>query len=160
MARNRKHETVEESAPTVSEMGANILTLSTRAAEQSAQGFSRMLGLGQNSGDVIQQSSRTMGLLQNWALISGAGYREISLEYVNWLQKQMQVNLTSVSRIMQSRTPDQLVAAYNQFVGENIALILTLNGRIAGISKAAVDRTAERITELAEEAELARDQAA
>jgi len=160
MARNRKHETVEESAPTVSEMGANILTLSTRAAEQSAQGFSRMLGLGQNSGDVIQQSSRTMGLLQNWALISGAGYRDISSEYVNWLQNQMQVNLASVSRIMQSRSPGQLVAAYNQLLGENIALILTLNGRIAGISKAAVDRAAERITELAEEAELARDQAA
>ena len=159
MARNRKHETVEESA-TASEMGANILTLSTRAAEQSAQGFSRMLGLGQNSGDVIQQSSRTMGLLQNWALISGAGYRDISSEYVNWLQNQMQVNLASVSRIMQSRSPGQLVAAYNQLLGENIALILTLNGRIAGISKAAVDRAAERITELAEEAELARDQAA
>jgi len=101
-----------------------------------------------------------MGLLQNWALISGAGYRDISSEYVNWLQNQMQVNLASVSRIMQSRSPGQLVAAYNQLLGENIALILTLNGRIAGISKAAVDRAAERITELAEEAELARDQAA
>jgi hypothetical protein len=61
---------------------------------------------------------------------------------------------------MQSRTPDQLVAAYNQLLGENIALILTLNGRIAEISKKGVDRTVERITDLAEEAELAKDQAA
>jgi hypothetical protein len=163
MARNRQHELrqdVDENLKAAEEMGENILTLSARAAEQSVNGFSRMLGWGRNPADVMQQSQRGMEVAQAWARFLGNGYRDISLEYMNWARNQAQTNVTSLARIMQCRTPDQLIASYNQFVGENIALALTLNGRVAEISKEVVDRTAERIIETAEQTQQAKDQAA
>jgi hypothetical protein len=163
MARNRQHkahEAADEGVKAAEEMGENIFTLSTRVAEQSVNGLSRMLGVGQNAGDAIQQSARGMEVVQNWILLLGTGYRDISQEYVSWAQNQVQTNVTSLARITQCRTPDQLLAAYNQLLGENIALALTLNGRVAEISKQVVDRTAERITELAGQTQQTKDQAA
>jgi hypothetical protein len=163
MARNRQHEmrqAADEGVKTTGEMRENVLTLSARAAEQSVNGFSRMLGLGQNSGDAMQQWLRSMEIAQASARLLGTGYRDISLEYMNWARNQMQANVTSLARILQCRTPDQLVASYNQLVGENIALALTLNGRVAEISKEVVDRTAEGITEMAEQTQQAEKQAA
>ena len=163
MARNRQHDVrqgADEKVKSAGEVGASILTLSSRAAEQSVNGFSRMVGLGQNASEVVQQSVRGMELVQNWTLVFGVAYQNISLEYVKWLQNQAQANIASLSRIVQCRTADQLLAAYNQLLGENMALALTLNGRVAEISKEVVDRTAERITELAEQTQQAKDQAA
>jgi hypothetical protein len=163
MARNRQHELrqeVDENVEAAEEMGENIATLSARAAEQSVNGFSRMLGWGQNPGDVMQQSRRGMEVVQAYARLLGNGYRDVSLECMNWARNQAQTNVTSLARIMQCRTPDQLIASYNQFVGENIALALTLNGRVAEISKEVVDRTAERIIEAAEQTQQAKNQAA
>jgi hypothetical protein len=154
MARNRQHDTrqgADENAARTREMNPNIFTLYSRAAEQSVNGFARMAGLGQNPGEVFQESARGLELGQNWARTFGAAYQNISMEYVNWLQKQAQVNVTSLLRLMQCRTAQQLAAAYNQLLGENIALALMLNGRVAEISKEAVDRTAESMTEMAEE---------
>ena len=162
MARNRQadsRQTADERVKSASEMGAHIFTLSTRAAEQSVAGFSRMVGLGQSPSNVVEQTSRAMVLMQNWAVIAAGGFREISSEYMNWLQSNGLGNLTSLTRIMQSRTPDQLLSAHNQLLGENIARLLILNGRIAEISKEMVDRTADRITELAEETDLAQERA-
>jgi hypothetical protein len=163
MARNRQHEAREAAdrgVKAAGEMGANIVTLSARVVEQSINGFSTMLGMGQNTGDVVQQSARGMEVVQNWMLLLGAGYRDISREYVNWAQNQVQTNTTSLAKMMRSRTPDEFLAAYNQLLGENIALALTLNGRVAEISKQVVDRTAERMTELAEQTQQTKDQAA
>jgi hypothetical protein len=163
MARNRQPEAPEAAdrgVKAAGEMGANIVTLSARVVEQSINGLSTMLGMGQNTGDVVQQSARGMEVVQNWMLLLGAGYRDISREYVNWAQNQVQTNTTSLAKMMQSRTPDEFLAAYNQLLGENIALALTLNGRIAEISKQVVDRTAERMTELAQQTQQTKDQAA
>jgi Phasin protein len=153
MARNRQHEVREasdEGVKAAEEMGANILALSARAAEQSVNGFSRMLG-GQNTHNVMQQSQRGMEVMQAWTRLLGIGYQDMSKEYMNWARNQMQTSVSSLARFMQCRTPDQLLACYNQLLGENIALALTLNGRLAEISKEVVDRTAERITEVAEQ---------
>jgi hypothetical protein len=159
MARNRQHEA--RSGPNentmAGETGANIATLYSRAAEQSVEGFSRM---GHNADEMFQQSARGMELAQNWARTCGAAYQDMSREYVNWLQKQAQTNMNSLVRLMQCRTGEQFVAAYNQLFGENIALALMLNGRVAEISKEVVDRTAERITEMAEQAQETKQQAA
>jgi hypothetical protein len=161
MARNRQNDArADETATRAGEMSANIFTLYSRAAEQSVNGFSRMVGLGQNPGEVLQESARGVELAQNWARTFGAAYQEISSEYVNWLQKQAQTNMTSLLRLMQCRTVEQLAAAYNQLLGENIALALMLNGRVAEISKEVVDRTAERMTEVAEQTREAKRQAA
>ena len=84
----------------------------------------------------------------------------MSREYVNWLQKQAQTNMTALFRLMQCRTGEQFVAAYNQLLGENIALALMFNGRVAEISKELVDRTAERMTEVAEQTRETKQQAA
>jgi hypothetical protein len=163
MARNRQHqarEAADEGVKAAEEMGANIVTLSARVTEQSINGLSTMLGMGQHTGDVVQQSARGMEVVQNWMLLLGAGYRDISREYVNWAQNQVQTNTTSLAKMMQSRTPDEFLAAYNQLLGENIALALTLNGRVAEISKQVVDRTAERIIKLAEQTQQTKGQAA
>jgi hypothetical protein len=163
MARNRQHEAREaadEGVKAAEEMGANILALSTRAAEQSVNGFSRLLGLGQNTEDVKQQSQRGMEVMQAWTRLLGIGYRDMTKEYMNWAQNQMQTNVNSLARFMQCRTPDQLLACSNQLLGESIALALALNGRLAEISKEVVDRTAERITEVAEQTQQAKKQAA
>jgi hypothetical protein len=84
----------------------------------------------------------------------------MSNEYMNWARNQMQTNVSSLVRLMQCRTPDQLLACYNQLLGEHIALALTLNGRLAEISKEVVDRTTERITEVVEQTQQAKKQAA
>jgi len=163
MARNRQHEVREatdEGVKAAEEMGANILALSARAAEQSVNGFSRMLGLGQNTDNVMQQSQRSVEVMQAWTRLLGIGYRDMSNEYMNWARNQMQTNVSSLVRLMQCRTPDQLLASYNQLLGEHIALALTLNGRLAEISKEVVDRTTERITEVAEQTQQAKKQAA
>ena len=154
MARNRQHElrqAADEGVKAAGEIGASISSLPARAAEQSADGFARMFGFGRNAGDMAQQSVRGMQLVQDWTGVYGAGYRDISLEYAKWAQNQLQANLSSFFRIMQCRTPDQLFTAYNRLLGENIALALTLNGRVAEVSKAVVDRTAQKITEAAEQ---------
>jgi Phasin protein len=163
MARNRQDEmrqAADENLKAAGEMGTNILTLSVRAAEQSINGFSRMLGLGQNTGDAIEQSRRGIEVVQAWTRLLGIGYQDMSKEYLNWARNQMQTNVTSVARFMQCRTPDQLLACYNQLLGENIALALTLNGRLAEISKQVVDRTAETIIDVAEQKQEAEKQAA
>jgi hypothetical protein len=163
MARNRQHEVREasdEGVKAAEEMGANILALSARAAEKSVNGFSRMLGLGQNTHNVMQQSQRSMEVMQAWTRLLGIGYQDMSNEYMTWARNQMQTNVSSLARFTQCRTPDQLLACYNQLLGENIALALTLNGRLAEISKEVVDRTAERITEVAEQTQQAKKQAA
>ena len=102
MARNRQHEmrqAADEGVKTAGEMRENVLTLSARAAEQSVNGFSRMLGLGQNPGDAMQQWLRSMEIAQASARFLGTGYRDISLEYMNWARNQMQTNVTSLARI-------------------------------------------------------------
>ena len=118
MARNRQHDnrqTVDEPVKAAEEMGATMFRLSARAAEQSLNGFSRMFGFGENAPDVFQQFARGTEAMQNSALVFAGAYRDVSLEYVNWAQNQMQSSSTALSRMMQNRTPDQLVAAYNQF---------------------------------------------
>jgi hypothetical protein len=162
MARNRQHDTrrgADENTTGAGEMGANIYALS-RSAEQSVNGFSRMVGFGQSPREAFQESARGLELAQNWARTFGGAYQDISLEYVNWLQKQAQTNMTSLLRLMQCRTAEQLAAAYNQLLGENIALALMLNGRVAEISKEVVDRTAERMAEVVEQTRETKQQAA
>ena len=128
MARNRENDarqTEDEPGRTAGEIGATMFRLSAQAAEESVQGFSRMFGFGENAAEVFQQSGRGIEAAQNSALILGEACRDTYLEYAHWVQNQMQCNLASVSRIMQTRRPDQLVAAYNQLLGENVALLLT-----------------------------------
>src|SRR5262245_6763951 len=122
MARNRQDEmrqAADENAKAAGEMGANILTFSVRAAEQSINGFSRMLGLGRNADNVMHQSQGSMEVIQAWTRTLGIGYQDMSKEYMNWARNQMQTNVSSLARFMQCRTPDQLLACYNQLLGEN-----------------------------------------
>ena len=163
MARNRQHEAREaadEGVKAAEEIGANILTLSARAAEQSVNGFSRLLGLGQNTEDVKQQSQRGMEVMQSLDPAFGhrvsryvEGIHELGAkpdadEHEFARQIHAMPHAGSASRLLQS------------VAGENIALALALNGRLAEISKEVVDRTAERITEVAEQTQQAKKQAA
>jgi hypothetical protein len=167
MARNQKNrarettdEGVHEATEEVGNRSADILTFSMRAAEQSANRFSSMFGLGQDPGEAVQQSAHSVQVLQSWAGVLGVGYRDISREYMNWLQSQLQTNFKSVSSLMQCRTVEQFIAVQNQLLGENIALALSLNRRVAEISKEMADRAAGKIAEVAKDSQRAANQAA
>jgi hypothetical protein len=167
MARNQKHRSgqavdamARKTADEMSEAGAEIVTLSTRAAERSVKRFSGMFDLGQEPGEAVQQSARSLKVLQDWGRVLGVGYRDISREYVNWAQNQFQTNWGSLSRLMQCRTVGQLIAVQNQLLGENVALALTVNRRVAEISKDMADRMAEKVTEAGEHPQQAMDRVA
>ena len=167
MARANQHRNTNESseaAATFAEetgrTGAEILTMTARMAEQSVARFSHMIGVGSGAGKTDEQHTRRMEVLQECGSALGKGYQDIWQECVSWTQGQFQANLTAVSRLMQCRTPQELIAAQNQLFGENIALAITANRRIADISKEMADHAAEKITELANQTEQAGKRAA
>lgn len=165
MARhNQPHAGSNEAAAGAAEeagrAGADILRMTASAAEKSAEQFSQMFGMGGDSEQAAQRYSRGIGLLQDWVSAAANGYQDITREYLTWAQGQFQATTGALARLAQCRTPQDLVATQNQLLGENIALVLNANRRVAEIAKEVADRAAEKITRLADDAEQARKQAA
>jgi hypothetical protein len=138
----------------------DMLAMTARVAEQSVDGFSSMLGVGTDAERAAQQYTRNVEVLQECSSAFGAGYQEISSECVNWAQGQLHANLNAFSRWMQCRTTQELLAVQSQLFGENIALILIANRRLAEVAKKMADRAAGKITEMAGHMQQAENRAA
>lgn len=127
--------------------GSEALGMARRAAERSSEQFSQLFGgSSRNAEEAAQRYSRGVEVLAECGTVVGKGYQELSRAYMTWLQEQYQANLSALSKLMQCRTPQELVAAQNQLLGENLALALTANRRFSEISKEVADQTAEKIT--------------
>jgi len=130
--------------------GADILNMNAWVAERSVEQFSSMFGIGRHADQATQTYGRSMEVLRECGTVFGKSYQDIAAEYVNWAQAQFRTNLSAVSRLLQCRTPQELLAAQNQLFGENLALALTAHRRFSEISKDMSDLAAEKIAELAE----------
>ena len=132
----------------------------TGIAEQSAEQFSQLFGVGGDPEQTAQRYNRSVEALQECGGAVAKGYQDISREYVSWVQGQFQTTLSTFSRLAQCRTPQELIAVQNQLFGENIALMLNANRRFAEIAKEMADRAAEKITDLADQTEQEQRRAA
>ena len=160
MARSNQHQTASEaavSAATEAERaGADILSITARVAEKSAEQFSQIFGVGRDGEQSAERYSRGLEALQECAVVAAKGYQDFSQEYLNWAQGQFQTTWTTLARLAQCRTPQEVLAAQNQLLGENVALALNANRRFAEIAKDMTDVAAAKISALAEHTEQKR----
>lgn len=147
----RDAEAVGTPGEDASNAGADILSMTARMAERSAERFSDLFGGGAAEASA-QRYAASAELLQDCGRAVAEGYQELTREYLNWARGQLQANVSAFAKLAQCRSPQELIAAQNQLFGENVALALSANRRFAEISKEIAERAAEKITQLADQA--------
>jgi phasin family protein len=111
-------------------------------AEHSLERWSRMFGLtGETATQALQQSSGNMHAMFETTTVIADGLRDLSGEWMQFVQAQAQRNFEHFDRLMGCRNLQDLMASQTQIAREHFEAFLE-----------STKRTSERSTKLADEA--------
>lgn len=120
-----------------------------RLTEDTMGRFSQMFGLGAGKGDELQQqTSRNLDAMVRSSSVLMEGYQSIYQEWLDFVQRSYQQNLSSVTTLMGCRTAQDLAAAQSDLFKTRMQDLLNSTARLseltAKVAGDAVDRIDER----------------
>jgi phasin family protein len=135
-------ETAQRSSDQVQSSWRSSTSAANQFAERSLEKWSKMFGMtGETATQAFQQSSGNVQAMLDTTTVIAEGLRDLSGEWVQFVQARTKQNLDHVERLMGCRNLQDLVASQTQIVRDSFEAFLE-----------GARRTSERSTKLADEA--------
>jgi phasin family protein len=114
--------------------------LTAKLAEQTANQFSRTVGIsGDGSGDAAQKSSTNMEAIAGSTAVVAEGIHNMSREWMEFAQTRMQHNLERLNALASCRTAQEFAAVQSELIRDNLEGMLQSARRTAEISTRMAD---------------------
>jgi hypothetical protein len=123
--------------------------LVSQMTERTMENFSRVFGMGgERAQQAAEQSSRnTEAIVQSTSIIAG-GVQSISKELFDLTQKQLNQNLRRMDALVNSRSPQEILAVQSDLFRDNLESFVQSTRRISEISMQMADEASRRINDL------------
>jgi len=135
-------EMAQQSSDQVQSSWRSSAGAANQLAERSLEKWSQMCGMtGEGATRAFQQSSGNVQAMLDTTTVIAEGLRDLSGEWVQFVQARTRQNLDHFERLMGCRNVQDVMASQTQIVRDNFEAFLT-----------SARRTSERSTKLADEA--------
>lgn len=136
-----------------SEAAQDAWTSSTKMVsqmtERTMENFARVFGMsGERAQQAAEQSSRNAeAIVQSTSIIAG-GVQSISKELFDLTQKQLNQNLRRMDALVNSRSPQEILAVQSDLLKDNLESFVHSTRRISEISMQMADEASRRMNDL------------
>jgi phasin family protein len=117
--------------------------------ERTMENFARVFGMGgERTQQAAEQSSRNAeAIVQSTSIIAG-GVQSISKELFDLTQKQLDQNVRRMEALVNSRSPQEILAVQSDLFRDNLESFVQSTRRISEISMQMADEAARRMNDL------------
>jgi hypothetical protein len=119
----------------------------SQMTEKTMENFARVFGMGgERAQQATEQSSRNAeAIAQSTSIIAG-GVQTISKELFDLTQKQFDQNLRRMDALVNSRSPQEILAVQSELFRDNLESFVQSTRRISEISMQMADEASRRMT--------------
>ena len=130
--------------------------LATKLAEQTANQFSRTVGIsGDGSRDAAQKSTANMEAIAGSTAVVAEGIQNMSREWMEFMQMRMQHNLERLNALANCRTAQEFAAVQSELIKDNLEGILQSARRTSEISTRMADDAMKNMAKRVDQARSA-----
>jgi hypothetical protein len=121
----------------------------SQMTEKAMENFARVFGMsGERGQQAAEQSSRNAeAIVQSTSIIAG-GVQTISKELFDLSQKQLNQNLRRMDALVNSRSPQEILAVQSDLFRDNLETFVQSTRRISEISMQMADEASRRMNDL------------
>jgi hypothetical protein len=121
----------------------------SQMTEKTMENFARVFGMsGERGQQAAEQSSRNAeAIVQSTSIIAG-GVQTISKELFDLSQKQLAQNLRRMDALVNSRSPQEILAVQSDLFRDNLETFVQSTRRISEISMQMADEASRRMNDL------------
>lgn len=142
------------STGTMQEAAQSGMQIAAQMTERSLEQFRRVLGLpGRETDETTQQAARNIQAVVDCSAVLANGFQNVSREWLEQTQDQLQKNLDGFNALLRARTPQDAIAAQSDLARRNLESLLAGTRRISELMVAMADQAVDRITSSADSAE-------
>ena len=141
-------EAMRHNSDTVREAWQSGTNIATQVTDRSLDWMYKAFGLaGNGSHDTLQQSSRNINAILETSTALAAGMQSVSREWMSFAEKRAQQNLARLDSLLQSRTPQEFIAAQTDLVRSNLEDLLQNSRRIAEMATRMAEEATRKLSE-------------
>lgn len=121
----------------------------SQMTERTMESFARVFGMGgERTQQAAEQSSRNAeAIVQSTSIIAG-GVQSISKELFDLTQKQLDQNMRRMDALVNSRSPQEILAVQSDLLRDNLETFVQSTRRISEISMQMADEASRRMNDL------------